>query len=64
MVENRGLELFGLVYENYGICNLVGVGILSINHNPEKLIDMYKDWYVINIFTVIRLTTIYCGAQD
>jgi len=37
MVENRGLDLFGLVYENYGICNLVGVGILSIYHNAQKL---------------------------
>ena len=30
VVEIRRLGLFGLVYENYGICNLAGVGILSI----------------------------------
>jgi hypothetical protein len=33
------LDLFGMVYENYGICNLAGVGILSINHNPLNLND-------------------------
>ena len=49
MVENRGLDLFGLVYENYGICNLVGVGIISMNHNPPEKLDILRNWYGIMI---------------
>jgi hypothetical protein len=39
------LEMLNYIYPAFkedGICNLVGVGILSINHNPLILYDNYR----------------------
>lgn len=38
--------------------------ILSINHNPEKPIDMCKDWYVIKRFDGLNFIRISCTNLD
>jgi hypothetical protein len=41
------LDFIDLGFKNDGICNFVGVGILSTNHKVPGLFVISRYWYVI-----------------